>query len=296
MPLRHRKNYSSARERETLMERRLRKARGDEVEDSLEYYSEEEFIAPYPADNYALEALDADPSALRKGMGCFQKLFLIALSGVIALFILTLVSRNDSSFLNNALGGFISQLPARIASNSPLPTQIPIRADAGAILERVRRLQRLETTSYEIEKIIEAGSQDNNFESLLFGDRLLLIAHGTVVAGLDLSNLGPENVTVEHETLTFRLPPVKILNVSLDNSQTRVYDRKKGILAAGDKDLETQARQAAERKILEVACEKGVMARATEDGRRTMEQFLSLLEFKQVVVLTAPVAACAFNP
>jgi hypothetical protein len=278
------------------MERRLRKARGDEVDDSIEYYSEEEFIAPYPTDNYALEALDADPSALRKGMGCFQKLFLLALSGVIALFILTLVSRNDSNFLNNALGGFISQLPAKIAPNSPLPTQIPIRADAGAILERVRRLQRLETTSYEIEKIIEAGPQDNNFESLLFGDRLLLIAHGTVVAGLDLSNLGPENVTVEHETLTFRLPPVKILNVSLDNSQTRVYDRKKGILAAGDKDLETQARLAAERKILEVACEKGVMARATEDGRRTMEQFLSLLEFKQVVVLTAPVAACAFNP
>jgi hypothetical protein len=35
------------------------------------------------------------------------------------------------------------------------------------------------------------------------------------------------------------------------------------------------------------------MQRATEDSQRTMEQFLSLLEFEQVQVIAAPPAPCA---
>jgi hypothetical protein len=74
-----------------------------------------------------------------------------------------------------------------------------------------------------------------------------------------------------------------------------VYVRNRGLFAPENKDLETLARQAAEAQILAAACEGGIMERATDDGRRAMEQLLSLLEFESVQVITAAPGSCVVS-
>ena len=114
------------------------------------------------------------------------------------------------------------------------------------VIKELRELSRLETASYTIEKVIDAGTSGNQLQETLFGDRILLIAHGDVIAGFDLATLDEKAVQVDGTSLRMTLPPPQILSAHLDPSQTRVYDRKQGLLSRGDKDLESEARAEAE--------------------------------------------------
>src|SRR5690349_6296686 len=64
------------------------------------------------------------------------------------------------------------------------PTVISI--DRPAIIRQIQNLNRLETSSTSIEKVIEAGQSGSAIYNLLMGDQMLLIAHGQVIAGFDL--------------------------------------------------------------------------------------------------------------
>jgi len=56
------------------------------------------------------------------------------------------------------------------------------------------------------------------------------VATGRVEAGVDLSKIGRDDVRVEGEGVTVRLPEPEILSASLDEEKTRVYDRDFGLL------------------------------------------------------------------
>jgi hypothetical protein len=165
-----------------------------------------------------------------------------------------------------------------------------------AVVRRIQDLSKLETAQYTIEQVIDVR-QDSNIPligNFVAGDALLLIAHGTVVAGVDLSELDADAVTISPDgrTITLRLPPVQIFDWHLDSSKTRVYSRDRGLLAPDNKDLETQARMEAERQILQAACEDGVMSRATDAAAVSLQKFLSLLDYDEVVVIPSAPGAC----
>jgi len=169
-----------------------------------------------------------------------------------------------------------------------------LRTDSAAVIRRVQQLNRLETTSFTIEKVIEAGVEGNPFYNLLYKDKLLLIAHGTVVAGIDLSQITESDISIspDGKSLTIRLPPAQILSASLDNSKTRVYQRDSALFAE-NKDLETQARIAAENQILIAACEDGILQKATNDAKAAMTQLLTLADFESVNVVPQSPGQCA---
>jgi len=169
-----------------------------------------------------------------------------------------------------------------------------IRSGA-AVIQRIQQLSRLETASYTVEQVIDVRQgQGNPVFDFFAGDNLLLIAHGTVVAGVDLNKLDAGAVTISPDgrTITLRVPPVQIFDSHLDSSKTRVYSRDQRILAPENKDLETQARIEAERQILQAACEDGVMSRATDEATKSLRQFLSLLDYNTVDVIASTPAAC----
>ncbi len=93
--------------------------------------------------------------------------------------------------------------------------------------------------------------------------------------------------------LTLQLPPVEVFGVDLDNTKTRVYSRETW-LKRSNPNLESEARQGGEAKILATACEDGVMQRATEDAQRAVEKFVGLLGFSDtaVEVIPAPAPPC----
>ncbi|HEU4323946.1 MAG TPA: DUF4230 domain-containing protein [Roseiflexaceae bacterium] len=195
-----------------------------------------------------------------------------------------------------------SIVPPQIASVVAQPT--PAIIDRGGTILQIRNLNRLETQSFSAERVIEAAVARGNVLDAFLGERLLLIARGDVVAGVDLSKLRDSDVTISADgtRITLRLPPSEIFLARLDNANTRVYDKQTGIgtrlLGSENQDLETQARQSAEGEILKAACESQITQRAADEARQSMEQFLGLLDFESVTVVATAgpcVAPAALN-
>lgn len=161
-----------------------------------------------------------------------------------------------------------------------------------AVIKEIRALERLETSSFTIEKVIEGGTGgDNAFSQLLFGDKILLIAHGQVIAGFDLSTLPDENLQVSGRSITLTLTPPQILFTRLDSSKTRVYDRRQGLLNHGNKDLESEARTKAEESIQQAACEAGILDEASQNARKQLTTLFKALQFENVTI-NIPLGSC----
>ena len=272
-------DYSSTR-RDSLMQRRLRAARGEE--DEPEIYEDD-----YPPPRYA-RARSAYPPAYSTGNGCASAVLYLML-GSVAIVLLVLM------FGRQLVNSFVPNVPQQVRQMVATPTTT-LRDRGGTILQ-IRSLNRLETQSFSVERVVEAKVERGNALDLLLGDRLLLIASGDVIAGVDLGKLKESDVTISSDgkTITLRLPPSEIFNKSLNNDRTRVYDRQTGIFAAENKDLETQARVSAEAEILAAACEGNVMQKAADEAKRSMEQFLRQLDFENVTV-TSSAGPCVAPP
>ena len=101
-----------------------------------------------------------------------------------------------------------------------------------------------------------------------FGEnRVLLVAHGIVKAGVDFRELKPEDLEVTGKKIAIRLPPSRITDTYLDEHQTRVVERTTGLLRMFDKDLEQAARQNAVADIRRAARTAGILKDADERHR-----------------------------
>jgi hypothetical protein len=163
----------------------------------------------------------------------------------------------------------------------PTPTIIP---DPITIIHEVRALARLETIQYTIEQVITA-EQNQGTLGFLFGDRLLFVAHGSVIAGIDMSKIAPEHMQLQNGTLYVTLPPAEVFIVALDNQKSYVYDRETGLFTKGNINLEAEARQAAEQKILQAALDDGILNVAQTNAEAFLTKFFDSLGFKQTVFL-----------
>ena len=162
---------------------------------------------------------------------------------------------------------------------NPTPTIIP---DPITIIRDVRALSRLETVQYSLEKVITAETGQGQFE-FLFGDRLLFVAHGIVIAGVDFQKIRSEDLWVEDGALFVNLPDPEIFVATLDNEKSYVYDREVGVLTKGDQNLETTARRIAEEEILNAAIEDGILQKAGENAEAFLEQFFENLGYEEVI-------------
>ena len=89
----------------------------------------------------------------------------------------------------------------------PTPTIIP---DPVTVVREVRSLARLETIHYTVEKVITGETRQGTF-AFLFGDRMLFVAHGVVVAGVDLGKMEQQDVWDDGMgTLYVNLPEAEI--------------------------------------------------------------------------------------
>jgi hypothetical protein len=170
---------------------------------------------------------------------------------------------------------------------NPTPTVIP---DPITIVNQVRSLARLETIEYTLEKVITAETRQDIFAPL-FGDRLLFVAHGNVIAGVDLAKMRPDDMWLEDGVLVVRLPQAEVFVATLDNDASYVYDRETGLLTKGEINLETLARQTAEDEIEKAALEDGILDQAQTNAEVFLQQFLFSLGFDQIEFVEPEAAA-----
>lgn len=184
-----------------------------------------------------------------------------------------------TALLGPGLGGILLRvwegLAATVYRTQPSPT---------VIVERLQRLNRLETACQITSRIVEVEVRDG-LPSWLAGERVLLIASVEAIAGIDLSEIKPDHITVEGKRVRLQLPPPRLLSVSLNEAHTRVYDRKRGWLVFHpDPEIETRARQQAIQKARQSALQGELMNLARTNAQNELAQLLRSLGFEQVEV------------
>jgi hypothetical protein len=212
---------------------------------------------------------------------------LLGIAILIAVAIPCILVYNLYGTVNNIAGSGVEQVRQMADSVStqvanvlnPTPTILP---DPITIVHEVRSLARLETIQYSVEKVITAESGQGAF-GFLFGDRLLFVAHGTVIAGIDLEKLTPSDLRVEDGVLFVNLPDPEIFIASLSNEDSYIYQRDVGALTRGNQALETEARRAAETEILNAALEDGILEQAQVNAESYLLRLLLNLGYPDVV-------------
>jgi hypothetical protein len=170
---------------------------------------------------------------------------------------------------------------------APPPTETTIIRPTPDVIVAMRDLARLESASYHMERVIDLRDrQERIFGMVQAEDAILMVAAGDVVAGVDLTEMRDGDVVIDPEgrTATITLPPVRVLDTSLDNERTFVHTRTTDVLARRHEDLETRARQEAERTIGQSAIEAGILDRARANAERTIETLVRSLGYTRVEI------------
>jgi len=198
------------------------------------------------------------------------------------LFALVLGAAAVSAFVHHARSGFAGRLAA-IITGRPLTI-----VSAPDVVEKVQRLNRLETVVYSLDTVVESNESSAVLPDIIAGDRLLMIVHGQTIAGVDLSQLKPESVQITESggarSITLTLPPSTVFLTTIDENKTRVYKRDTGIFVSADPNLETQTRTKAQAELQQAALADGILDAASKNARSTVTAMLEGLGFQHVDV------------
>ncbi len=156
--------------------------------------------------------------------------------------------------------------------------------DTANVVRQIQTLSDLVTVKYVVEKVVILDAPpESTLGQFVQGDnRMLLLAHGIVKAGINLQNLKPGDVTISGKTIRIKLPPAQITDAYLDENQTKVIDWKQGFLRSFDKDLEQKARQMAVEDIRRAARTDGILNEATQRAQLQLAVIFNKAGFEHV--------------
>jgi len=203
-------------------------------------------------------------------------------SGVLlgVLFCLLLGATLLGIFVHRARSGWAGRLASAIAGR-PLTV-----VSAPDVIEKIQRLNRLETVKYSLDTVVEGEKSNPLLPDALAGDKILMIVHGSTVAGVDLSQLKPDNVQITEgsngRSIRLTLPPSQVFATTVDEAKTRVYSRDTGIFVRADPNLESATRAKAQTDLQQAALNDGILDAASQNAHTAITALLEGLGFTQV--------------
>jgi len=163
--------------------------------------------------------------------------------------------------------------------------------EGDAVVLGVRRLDELATAEMPVQVVVEKEKNVDLFPPKIipeipegiFGQRVILVARGEVEAGIKLDEIGTDHVHVAGRRVTLDLPEAHVLDSSLDEDKTRVYDWDRGLLVKGDYALVEEARREALDEIEAFARDEDIVGQAQKNAEDSIKEFLTSLGYKRVV-------------
>src|ERR1043166_6567130 len=103
--------------------------------------------------------------------------------------------------------------------------------NTATILKQVQTLAQLVTVQYVMEKVESYDAAPDTtlgqwLTSLTGEPHVLLLAHGVVKAGVDLSQMGNTDLHVSNKKIVIKMPHARITDAYLDDTLTRVLQRE----------------------------------------------------------------------
>ena len=145
-------------------------------------------------------------------------------------------------------------------------------------IDQIQALARLETIRYSAEQIVEV-EENQGALSFLFGNKLFCEVHGVAIAGIDMSQLQPGDLTLQNGVLYVKLPPAEVFDVSLDEGNTQIIDPQNGLFTKPDLNQVPECLQGAKDKILQAAIDDGILDQAEKNAQIYLAGFFSTLGY-----------------
>lgn len=152
--------------------------------------------------------------------------------------------------------------------------------NTATVVQQVQTVSELVTVKYVLERVVIL--EDVKWIAGLGESRVLLLAHGVVKGGIDLSKIHEGDVRISGKTIEIKLPHAQIMEAFLDEKQTRVIERTTGLLRSFDKDLEQTARQNAVDDIRRAARTGGILKEADVRARAQLTLLFKQMGFESV--------------
>ena len=157
--------------------------------------------------------------------------------------------------------------------------------DPAAVLVRVQQLNQLATVKYVVQKVV--GIKEPKVP--VGSESILLIMQANVEAGIDLAGMHPDDVSLRPDgTLVVHIPEPKILNIVINEKETKVWDRQKTWWTPWvpySLDLEQRARLAGLQAVKQTALEMGILNQAEHNAALSIQGLLGLAGIKSVRVI-----------
>lgn len=185
-------------------------------------------------------------------------------------------------FVHGARTGWPGKLASAIAGRSLTIVSAP------DVIEKIQQLNRLETVKYSLDTVVEGQESSPVLPDALAGDKLLMIVHGSTIAGVDLSKLKPESVQITDapngRSIQLTLPQSQVFQTTIDEQKSRVYSRDTGIFVRADPNLESATRAKAQAELQQAALSDGILDAASKNARVAVTAMLQGLGFTHVEV------------
>jgi hypothetical protein len=163
--------------------------------------------------------------------------------------------------------------------------EVPVQTTTTpVVVEGIQRLDQLATVRFNESVIITKESGGDGIRQLLTGEELVLFAKGSVEAGIDLSSVSRQDVQVDDNTVTIDLPDPQVFSVSIDEGETRIYDRDLGIMPRLNPSdtLAEEARDEAQVELRNAASENNILDYAERNAEDSIRALVVALDFEEV--------------
>jgi hypothetical protein len=148
--------------------------------------------------------------------------------------------------------------------------------DAPAVVTQTKKLSQLLTVKYSIQRVVGLRELKEPFGE----ESILLMVQGTTLAGVDLAKLSEHDVRFTDRGAVLELPPARLIDVYLDEKQTRVWDRHITWWTPWvpySPDLEHRARLSAIDDVRSAALSMGILDEAQKNAQVTLMNFFKAL-------------------
>jgi hypothetical protein len=149
------------------------------------------------------------------------------------------------------------------------------------LIVALQQMQELATVEYTVSKVVKANDNKDWYK---WGDRkILFTCQASIKAGINLSQITNEDISIDGKQIKMRLPLPKILSVNMPPENIRMAYSEVDIFRS---DFTSQEKNSllvqAEKQIWAVAAQTGILEQAKLNTQTFMLQWLRQMGFEQI--------------
>jgi hypothetical protein len=145
-----------------------------------------------------------------------------------------------------------------------------------SVLTDVQQLAQLTSIRYTYENRITAARDVPALLAIAYGQELTMDAVGYVNAGVDLSTMTTDDITVANGVLQVVLPPAQLQDCFFNENLSQIVTQRSAMFAQYPEDLQIAARRIAIDRFRNSALENGILEDARAQAETAVGSLLSL--------------------